>query len=135
MKIKDEISGLMDDWHAHARRRGGALGRDGNYGFLHRIAMPSLLLLQHKDGFAPRTPSLLSICDRGTLCCPLHFGEGIAFLAPFTPAAGPCLAACRIQDVLPGKGGTAGLAGEPSRCPGVLVLPAQRCRGPALEAN
>lgn len=59
MKIKDEISGLMDEWHARARRRGGALGRDGNYGFLRRIAMPSSSLTAFvaiQGGFAPRTP-------------------------------------------------------------------------------
>lgn len=59
MKIKDEISGLMDDWHARARRRGGALGRDGSCGSLCRIAMPSSSLAAFvgiQGGFAPWTP-------------------------------------------------------------------------------
>lgn len=85
MKIKDEISGLMDDWHAHARRRGGALGRDGNCAELQCPPLPWLLLLEYRVALLP-----------GHLNFP-HHGLCTAFWGILPHPCAACLAACRIQ--------------------------------------
>lgn len=65
------------------------------------------------------------LCSWDTLTSPhsssLHFGEGAAFLACFTPALASLPAGSSY--VLLGKRGQAGQAGQPSRCPWALPVP------------
>lgn len=133
MKIKDEISGLMDDWHAGAHHRQGALGRGWELCFPVRNCNATPF---------PRCFCLNTGLYRGTLLLrqpyspqrrPPHFGEGAAFspIPPLRswPVAGagagggcwsplrPCASLPRGTGHLPpqeGKGSCAGLAASPS---------------------
>lgn len=80
--------------------------------------LPSLLLLEYRVALLPGHLNFSP-----THGCPLHFGEGAASLAPFTPALARASLPVEPSYVLSGKGGKAGLAGQPSRCPWALPVP------------